>query len=129
LIDLGIKHELTHEIYNLFNPVFDVNDEFYSQISGFDMAMSNSLFTHLNETDIKTCFHNLHKLAKPDSSFFFTFFEGCSSKNIHQDSHANKRWEYSFAQMQSLAAPYFNLKYIGDWGHPGNQMMIRANPL
>jgi SAM-dependent methyltransferase len=118
LVESGLKNEFFFEVWKERSPTFSYNYEFdLSFIGHFDYAMANSIFTHLNESDIKLCFANMRRKATAESVFYFTFFEGDSASNRYRDSHANRRWEYGFQEVVELS-PGWNLTYHGDWGHP-----------
>jgi SAM-dependent methyltransferase len=125
LINAGLSKELMFDLHLLKEPKFAVNYEFdVSFCGGYDFAIAQSLFTHLTAADIAKCFEGVAKAANPGSKFFFTFFEGSEQKNVHDVSHANKQWFYSFDTLKELAETNgFDCDYIGDWGHERRQMM------
>ena len=130
LIEAGLAYELPSEIVAMKTPVFATNTDFdFSFIGRFDFAMAQSLFTHLVMQDIDICFKNLRDKAHKDSRFYFTFFEGDSSNNQHDVSHANRRWVYSPQELSETAGSRgWKLDYIGAWNHPREQMMMLATP-
>jgi SAM-dependent methyltransferase len=130
LIEAGLAHELPNEIVAMKAPVFATNTVFdFSFIESFDFAMAQSLFTHLVMQDIDLCFRHLRGKAHNDSRFYFTFFEGDSSNNRHDVSHANRRWMYSRQELADTAGQRgWKLDYIGAWNHPRQQMMMLATP-
>jgi len=125
LIEAGLEHELLYDLADNKAPSFAVNYDFdVSFCPGYDVAIAQSLFTHLTPDDIAKCFRQLRTVANPGSQFFFTFFEGDESENTHTESHANRNWAYRFATMQALASEAgFECEYIGDWGHERGQVM------
>lgn len=104
----------------------------------FDLAMAQSLFTHIPLNDIRLCLYQVAKVMKPGGRFFATFLE--ASDDVPLDavlppqsnrkkprpaySHRNPFW-YWRADLEWAArvAPW-RFRYIGDWGHPGNQKMM-----
>lgn len=129
LVECGLEHEISPQIIELKQPSFAHNYNFqFDSLDYFDFAMANSIFTHMNTTDITYCFTEIRKKANANSKFFFTFFEGSSKSNPQSDSHANVSWTYSFEELQSLS-PQWRLSYIGDWNHPRNQKIAFAKPL
>lgn len=128
LVECGLKHEISPQVIALKRPNFAHNYNFhFGSLSNFDFAMANSIFTHMNKSDIASCFSEVYKKAKLGSKFFFTFFEGSSSSNPQSNSHANTSWLYSFEELCSLS-PQWKLIYIGDWNHPRNQKIVLAQP-
>jgi len=128
LIDIALEKEIPAFIIEQKAPNFSVNYSFdFSFIDHFDFAIAQSVFTHLTLDDISICFRNLQKVASKQSKFFFTFFEGQSSKNKLEASHANRNWEYSFSELSNAATNNgWELSYIGSWNHPRNQKMVVA---
>lgn len=128
LIDAGLEHEILYDLAEIKKPVFGGNYDFnFAFIDRFDMALAQSLFTHLTLADIGRCFAGLAPVSAPDSRFFFTFFEGDGANNPIGPSHANKSWHYDFATLQAAAAPHgWVLEYIGDWQHERRQQMVVA---
>jgi len=128
LVERAVEAEFYHGLIALKEPKFAFNTEFdLSFVDSFDMAIAQSLFTHLTTDDIALCFANLRAKAHSGSVFFFTFFEGDARSNPAGASHANKNWSYRFNDLVPLAKTW-TLDYFGDWSHPRNQMMVRATP-
>ncbi|WP_424986720.1 hypothetical protein [Microbulbifer sp. S227A] len=130
LVEKGLAEELLYDIAEIKKPTFAHNYDFdFSFVDGYDYAIAQSLVTHLNLEDTTRLLAGLHKVSGPQSTFFFTFFEGDSARNPKGPSHANKRWRYSFETMAEIGAETgWTLDYIGDWKHKRRQMMIRARP-
>ena len=131
LIRQGLKHELLYDIAKIKAPRFAVNYSFdFSFVSRFDVALAQSLLTHLNRDDIIQLFTNLALVADPESRFYFTFFEGSEDSNQHAESHPNLRWEYPFETLAKIGAGTgWKLEYVGNWGHRAAQMMVLARPV
>ena len=130
LVQAGLAEEMLFDVTALKKPSFAFNYDFdVSFCPGYDFAIAQSLFTHLTLEDISACFTALRGIARPDSRFYFTFFEGDEALNRSTVSHANKRWNYRFETLQKAAqAAGFDCRYIGDWGHARDQMMALATP-
>jgi len=128
LVTAGIEKEMLFDLVEKKNPTFIYNYDFnFEGCSGYDYAIAQSLFTHLTLEDIRKCFVNLYPISNDGGKFYFTFFEGDESKNIHTASHANKNWQYNFASLKNIAEECgFRVEYIGDWGHEKEQMMAVA---
>ncbi len=130
LISAGIEHELGRQLADLKQPSFSVNHDFdFSFCDSFDIAMAQSVFTHLVPEDILKCLLNLRGVALQGSRFYFTFFLGDSSANLYEESHANRCWFYQIDTLQGLCEQAgWRFEYIGDWGHPRNQKICLATP-
>lgn len=130
LVKLGLQQELSPQIIKQKKPHFLYNSGFdFTAINGFDVAIAQSLFTHLNREDIKSCLVNLRRITYANSRFYFTFFEGDSSENKFEQSHANRGFCYSQSELAELAKlTGWDFNYIGGWKHPKNQKMVLLTP-
>ena len=128
LIDAGLEHELSPGIVKMKKPQFIINDSFdLSDCPPFDMAVAQSLFTHLTLDDIERCGRGLRAAARPGSVFLFTWFEGEGTTNPEGPSHANRSWWYPYeAVAERLAAGGWAPDRLGNWNHPRNQMLGSA---
>jgi len=127
LIELGIEKELGKEIYENKKPEFVVSDNFefekFSKKPRFSIAQS--LFTHLIPKDICLCFEKLREFVEPGHIFFATFFEGDSGTNPHT-SNSFVAFYYPREDIATFANKHgWKNTYIGEWGHPANQMMMK----
>lgn len=127
LIDLGIEHELGRAVYEAKTPEFVISDRFefdrFSRTPQFSIAQS--LFTHLNEADIRLCLGNLRRFVERGHVFFATFFEGASSGNP-ATSHSHAAFYYSRDDMLRFGRETgWHATYLGDWRHPRNQMLMK----
>ena len=100
----------------------------------FDMALAQSLFTHLPLNHIRLCMERLTTVMRPDASLFATVF-------LTDDdawSRPVKHWEGRITS-SPVSDPYhyrprdlaycveglpWRLDVIGDWGHPRDQSMV-----
>ena len=132
LIDIGIEKEFYTDIIALRNPRFFVNEEFDFGISpNFDFAIAQSLFTHLDPDDIRSCLSAMRGKCHAHSQFYFTVFlkEGRSPENPGGPSDPNKNWFYRKEDIEDFCETTgWYADFIGDWRHPANQMMFRARP-
>ena len=131
LIDAGIKEELGEELYGLKKPEFVVSDafEFFRFSKQPDFAIAQSLFTHLIERDILLCLSNLRAVAKSDSKFYATFNRCKARKKNPDQSHPHKVFRYTPELMRSFGErTAWSSRYIGEWDHPGGQVMIEYFP-
>ena len=99
----------------------------------FDMALAQSLFTHLSANRIRLCLHNLAKVMVPGGRLFATFFivpddhpldqayrhpAGVESWSYQDPFHYTARDLDSF-----VAATPWQIESVGPWNHPRNQSM------
>ena len=127
LIDAGIRYELGPELYEIKKPEFLVSDAFeFDRFSKQpDFALAQSLFTHVIERDILLCLTNLRKKAKPNTRFFATFFEAAHVIENRKKSDPHLPFLYTLDQMTNFGdASGWATRYIGDWKHPAQQMML-----
>jgi SAM-dependent methyltransferase len=127
LIEIGITKEVGDYVYKDKEPQFVVSDcfEFEKFSKKPQFSLAHSLFTHLNQPDIKLCLSNLRKFIDNKHVLFATFFEGHSGKNV-KISHSLKGFNYSRREMERFGYDEgWVSTYIGDWMHPRNQKMIK----
>lgn len=130
LVEAGLTEEMLFDVAALKTPQFSHNYDFdLSFCPGYDFAMAQSLFTHLTLDDIALCFENMISVARPGSKFFWTFFDDDGLANPEGQSHPNLSWRYAFEDIEERAAQAgFRTTYIGDWGHPVDQLMAVSEP-
>lgn len=131
LIIHGVAEELGIKNFVGKKPEFVVSGNF--DFSGFsrrpDYAIAQSLLTHLTAEDIYRCFKSLRNFIADEGKFYATFFEVQSPKDNYRVSDAIDCFFYSREQMSLLAEiAGWNMQYIGDWGHPRNQKMVKLEP-
>lgn len=128
IIDAGLAHEISPAIVEMKAPDFVVNEKFdVSGKSPFDVAIAQSLFTHLTLEDIGGCAAALWPNAAPGAKFYFTYFEGGGADNPDGGSDPHKHWFYDIAQIADHFAPAgWQVSRIGDWNHPRDQKMAVA---
>src|SRR4030042_2800103 len=101
----------------------------------FDYAIAQSVFTHLPWNSILRCLVNVEKVLKNDGKFYATFFEDKTGEHqtesiTHQPggitTYPDKDpFHYKFDVFLDLAKrALLEVKYIGDWNHSRNQMMM-----
>lgn len=98
----------------------------------FDMAIAQSIFTHVSLNHVRLCLYRVAKSMRPGGKFFATFNEQpkdfpldgitdtprprFSERNVYWNYRADMRWASSFGP--------WTFKYLGAWGHPGGQRMV-----
>ncbi len=128
----GYDHELTDEQRSRL-PLVNLRctDRFDADFGHpFDMAIAQSVFTHLSLNNIRLCLFRLAKVMKPGAKFFATFFEEAAGvpldtvKKGERFTERNVFWYYrSDLRWASRLSPW-EFNYIGDWGHPRGQRML-----
>ena len=103
----------------------------------FDVALAQSLFTHLPANLIRRCLHELARCVRPDGALYATFFEAPADAPIalrveHQPggivSYLDRDpYHYRLRDILWLAAELpWRVENLGDWGHPRGQRMLRG---
>ena len=102
-----------------------------------DFAMATSVFTHVPLNHIRLCLVKLGRHVTSPSRFFFSVFTppgGLPVTESHTQPKGGKvthphrdPYHYCEADLHFAAAGTpWSIEFIGDWGHPRNQMMVRA---
>ncbi|GMV90219.1 MAG: hypothetical protein AMXMBFR81_31490 [Chthonomonas sp.] len=131
LIRLGIERELGHDLYEQKRPALIVSADFeFDRLPAKpDIAWAHSLFTHLTPDRISLCLRNLRAWIEPTGVLFATFFEAFGPRANPTVSHDQRRFAYTRRQMEAAAEQAgWRVSYIGKWGHPRGQRMLRFEP-
>lgn len=104
-----------------------------------DFAIAQSVFTHVSLNHIRLCLYRTAKAVRPGGSFFATFFERGRSTPIDHIvapqkakpffTEKNVFWYYRSDLEWAASFSPWRVEYIGDWGHPAKQKMIRFERL
>lgn len=127
LIEHGRRDELPPGMEQDKRPEFVVSDAFeFDRFSKrADVAIAQSLFTHLTEAPIELCMRNLRDWAGPGCRFFATFFEADAPADNPPTSHDQIAFAYTRERMEGFGANAgWSMRYIGDWGHPRGQIIV-----
>lgn len=128
LIIYGVAQELGLPAFAAKRPQFVISSafEFDKFTKPCSFAIAQSLFTHLVSDDIRTCLSRLRAVASPDCQFFATFFETDARTANASVSHSHDRFAYTRQEMEPFGtATGWAPDYVGDWGHPREQRMMR----
>lgn len=99
--------------------------EFHRFSRKAQLSIAQSLFTHLTPGDIRLCLGNLRIAVDPGHRFFASFLEGDSSSNPGRSLSQAGFW-YSRAELEHFGERTgWTPRYLGEWGHPRGQMMMR----
>jgi SAM-dependent methyltransferase len=142
VMQAGYDNELTDE-QRAKQPIENLraNDRFDTDFGvEFDFAIANSVFTHVSLNHIRLCMYRLDQVMKPGGAFYATYFVRKDSVPIDQIRPAKKRNKGFFTEKNNYvyyrtdlqwAARWGDWKheYIGDWGHPANQQMVKYTKL
>lgn len=123
LIERGLSCELGPVLEAIKRPFFHISGEFdFTALPQQpDFAIAQSLFTHLPPEAISKCFERLGTVSKQTTTFFATYYD--------RDSHGHKEFAYSVGEMVEFGEVHgWKATYIGDWGHPRGQVMVRYRP-
>jgi hypothetical protein len=130
LIRLALAKELPRDVRKQKRPEFVISSVFeFDRFSKQpDFSLAQSLFTHLTPTDIELALGNLRAIVSSDHQLYATFSSGDSERNPLQ-SASHKNFFYSPDELIAMGAHTgWSADYIGDWGHPRNQKMMRFTP-
>jgi hypothetical protein len=104
---------------------------------GIDFCIATSVFTHLPLNHIRLCLANLGRHVTGPSSFFFSVFvpaAGLSVNESHKHARGGKTthphrdpYHYTEADLAFVATDTpWTITFLGDWNHPREQMMVKA---
>lgn len=143
LVKMGLEQEVPK--YNLQEKInkknFSISADFtlsFEEDVKFDMAISQSVFTHLPINHLYFCLLKLKNYFLKNSKFFVSFWLIPEESNLCDNfvwsdglvtSHISDTYHYKKSQIESiiLNSPinqYWDCSYIGNWNHPVNQKMF-----
>ena len=117
------------------NLITDGDFTFSGLPGNFDLAIAQSLFSHLPPDYLRKCLVNLTSLLTGSCDFYATFFIVQDTEETEPFTHepAGVRtfpdrdpYHYTLAQLGRAAdgLPWL-VEFIGDWQHPRGQQMVR----
>ncbi len=130
LSNVKLQHKLPRQ-----NLLFDRDFAFEKFGASFDMALAQSVFSHLPLNHIRLCLIKLSACMRQGGRFFATFFECPAESAIEQPySHspggiisfpAEDPYHYWQSDFQwAVGNLPWEVHYYGDWGHPRSQKII-----
>lgn len=131
LIRAGAEEELSPELRESKRPVLIVDGDFAFERFGVrpDYALAQSLFTHLPVSLIEQCLRKLRGVMADGGAFYATFFETPDQVANPGQPHDWGMFRYTREQMEQFGRPAgWQFDYIGDWGHPRGQIIVRYRP-
>lgn len=97
----------------------------------FDMAIAQSVFTHIDLNLMRLCLYRVAKVMKPGGRFYVTFFERRPTYPLDTIvegkltfTERNRYWYYRSDMRWVAQKMPWEFTYIGDWNHPRNQKMV-----
>lgn len=131
VIVAGYDNELTDEQRKRL-PVTNLHstDRFDTDFGvDFDMAIAQSVFTHVSLNHIRLCMYRVSKVLKPGGTFYATFYErppGYPLDGHHrkQFTERNAFWYYRRDIRWASRFGRWKFRYIGQWGHPRGQRIV-----
>lgn len=89
-------------------------------------AWAHSLFTHLPMEHIRRCLANLRPVIRPHGVLYATFAEADEPQANPDEPHDHRLFSYTRHEMiEAGNATGWAVRYIGKWGHPRGQRMLR----
>jgi SAM-dependent methyltransferase len=102
----------------------------------FDMAIAQSLFSHLSLNMMRLCLYRVAGVMRPGGRFFVTFFEqrpGFPLDGMNRRkrlyTERNNYWYYRADMKWVASRSPWSFRYIGDWDHPNGQRMVEYTRL
>lgn len=148
LIQAGLSKELDSRVLEQRCPTFFVCDDFSfpweftvkngkiapnddvfagSFLPRIDIAMAQSLITHLTPEDIYLFLSGMGRVMAENGRLYTTFFLGDSGKNP-RESHPNLAFFYSESEIKNMFLDHgFTVDSIKEWNHPRGQLMISSH--
>jgi SAM-dependent methyltransferase len=127
LLDAGVEQELGEALLASKRPrlLCSADFAFEQLLTPVDVAIAQSLFTHLPPPLIDRCLEKLRPWLKQEGRFFATFFEVEQERANPSEPHDHGYFAYTPEQMAAFGgAQGYRMDYIGAWGHPRDQVMV-----
>lgn len=131
LIRAGLEQELGEQLRRSKAPriLCDSQFRFGRLRQSVDVAIAQSLFTHLPPALIERCLERLRPCLRPDGVLYATFFEAQKERANPSSPHDHGFFAYTRAQMEAFGHQHaYRPEYIGGWNHPRDQVMMAYRP-
>ena len=136
LIETGYEQEIVTAglVDRLPRDHLHVTDAFMAPFGVFfDFGIAQSLFSHLSLDYFANCLVALARTFKSGGVIYATFFEGEGEQVERPDgiiTHSTRDpFHFPKAEILAMATTDWALEWVGDWGHPRGQIMVRARRL
>lgn len=131
LVEAGLREELGEDLAAEKAPEIVISSTFeFEKLSARpDYALAQSLFSHLPLETIERCLRRLRPVMAEGGVLFATFNE--VPEPVPNPDGAHDWGHFQFTQDDMRGAcdrAGWEYGYIGDWGHPRNQKMLRLEP-
>lgn len=143
LVEAGYAKELSTELRAKLprqNLIISADFDFSALPARMNVAMAQSVFSHLPLTHLRRCLHKLAAHMEPESAFYATFFicpdhhpvtqplthpiaagaGGAVTSYDYQDPYHYTQNDLEYAAKDSG----WRVQVMGDWGHPRGQQMV-----
>lgn len=97
----------------------------------FDMAIAQSVFTHVSLNWIRLCLARVSQVMAPGGKFYATFFEMPNDfpidgvgKTGNRFTERNAYWYYRQDLRWAARRSPWDVRYIGKWGHRAGSRMV-----
>lgn len=127
LVRAGLEGELDSHWREEKRPRIVISNSFEFEKLGqtADFAIAQSLFSHLPPELINLCFRNLYPWLDDRGVFYATFFEVSTPRKNPNRPHDHGYFAYTASEMVEFGESNgFSANYIGDWKHPGDQVIV-----
>jgi len=95
----------------------------------FDFMLAQSVFTHLPEDQVELCLKRVMPRLAANGSLYATFWESETLRigGPHPHRAGERRFvRYPLQVFERMARRrHIGVEYVGDWGHPRGQRMLR----
>lgn len=127
LVEAGIREELGLGLLVEKHPEFVVSDQFeFDRFSKRpQMAIAQSVFTHMPPAMVEMCMRNLRAFAADGCCFYATYFECEEPASNLTKPHDHRDFFYTRDEMERFGKSNgWSVNYIGDWNHPAGQVIV-----
>ena len=89
----------------------------------FDVALAQSLFTHISLAQIGECLSHVAAVTKPGGRFFVSYNGLPPGKRLRRPS-THDPFRHAYDDLARAGADDWGSRYVADWGHPRGMKMI-----
>jgi SAM-dependent methyltransferase len=138
LLDAGYEHELATELRDkLPRDQLRATERFDCDFGvPFDFAIAQSVFTHISLNQIRLCLFRVAKVMPPGGRFFASYFEAPRDHPLDEPRADGALWTernaffyYRRDLRYAARGMPWEVRYLGDWGHPRHQLMMEYRRL
>jgi SAM-dependent methyltransferase len=89
----------------------------------FDVALAQSLYTHISLAQIGECLGHVAAATKPGGRFFASYNGLPPGKSLRRPS-THDPFRHAFDDLGRAGGDDWDSRYVADWGHPRGMKMI-----